>query len=52
MTNTENVRIDVEIDAGDYAEDKKIMVKKIAQLCFLMDADKLRLLYITALNMI
>lgn len=52
MTNTEKVRIYVEIDAGDYAEDKKNMAEKIARLCFLMDADKLRLLYITALNMI
>ncbi len=52
MTNTEKVRIDVEIDAGDYTEDKKNMAEKIARLCFLMDADKLRYLYLTALNMI
>lgn len=52
MTKTEKVRVDVEIDAGDYTEDKKNMAEKIARLCFLMDADKLHRLYITALNMI
>lgn len=52
MTNTEKVRIDVEIDAGNYTEDKKNMAEHIARLCFLMDADKLRHLYIAALNII
>lgn len=41
-----------EIDAENYTEKKKSEVEKIARLCFLMDADKLRRLYITALNMI
>lgn len=41
-----------EIDAGEYNEEKKSEVEKIARLCFLMDADKLHRLYITALNMI
>ena len=52
MTNTEKVRIDVEIDAGEYTEEKKSEVEKIVRCCFLMDADKLRYLYLTALNMI
>lgn len=52
MTKTEKVRVAVEIDAAAYTDEKKSAVEKIARLCFLMDADKLRLLYITALNML
>lgn len=52
MNKKKQVILDIEIDAADYAEDKKNMVEKIARLCFLMDADKLRRLYITALNML
>lgn len=52
MTKTEKVRFAVEIDAAAYTDEKKSAFEKIARLCFLMDADKLRLLYITALNML
>lgn len=52
MNKKKQVILDIEIDAADYDEDKKNMVEKIARLCFLMDADKLRRLYITALNML
>ena len=52
MNKSKQVIFDIEIDAGDYAEEKKTMAEKIARLCFLMDADKLRYLYLTALNMI
>lgn len=52
MTKTEKVSVDIEIDSGNYTEDKKNMAEHIARLCFLMDADKLRHLYIAALNMI
>ena len=52
MTKIEKVRINVEIDAAAYTEEKKSVVEKIARLCFLMDADKLRYLYLTALNTI
>lgn len=52
MTKIEKVRINVEIDAAAYTEEKKSEVEKIARLCFLMDADKLHRLYIVALNMI
>lgn len=41
-----------EIDAENYAEEKKREVGKIVRCCFLMDANKLHRLYITALNMI
>lgn len=41
-----------EIDAENYAEEKKSEVGKIVRCCFLMDANKLHRLYITALNMI
>ncbi|MFR8287184.1 MAG: hypothetical protein ACLVCS_09915 [Christensenellaceae bacterium] len=41
-----------EIGAETYAEDKKMEVEKIARICFLMDANKLHRLYITALNML
>ena len=41
-----------EISAENYAEEKKSAVEKIVRCCFLMDADKLRYLYLTALNMI
>lgn len=52
MTKAEKVSVDIEIDAGDYTEDKKREVEKIVRCCFLMDADKLHYLYLTALNMI
>lgn len=41
-----------EIDAENYAEEKKSEVGKNVRCCFLMDANKLHRLYITALNRI